>query len=89
MSFLNLIKRIFFPSKSDNNLFLYVYVEDDGSVRELYDDEKDYLKSDFDYADSGRPYIKSKYSQLTPDQRISGFIKRSKVPKEISIKLSK
>lgn len=66
--------------------FPYVYVEKDGSVRELHEDEKEYLLEEFSPMDSGRPYIKSSYRQLTPDKQIHGFLRRRDVPRKIKIK---
>lgn len=65
--------------------FPYVYVERDGSVRELHEDEKEYLQEEFSPMDSGRPYIKYSYRQLTPDKKIHGFLRRRDVPRRISI----
>lgn len=84
---MNLLKKLFSNNITKDNLFKYVYVELDGSVRELYQDEKDYLLEEFHPSDGGRPYIKRNYNQLTPDNKIDGFLERRKVPKEISIKL--
>lgn len=58
----------------------FVFVNDDGTVRELLPNEIDYLNRNFDPADSGRPYIKSSYRSRTPDGRVSGFLPRSSVP---------
>lgn len=66
--------------------FRYVYVEDDGSVREVSKEDKDYLTQQFHPTDGARPYIKSSYKQRTPDGRLSGFIDRHKVPKKINIR---
>lgn len=84
---MNLFTKLFSKKANENNLFKYVYVELDGSVRELFQDEKEYLTQIFHPNDGGRPYIKSNYSQLTPEDNICGFLERSKVPKEINIKL--
>lgn len=84
---MNFLKKLFSNNVAKDNLFKYVYVELDGSVRELYQDEKDYLLEDFHPNDGGRPYIKNNYNQLTPDNKIDGFLERRKVPKEISVKL--
>jgi hypothetical protein len=59
----------------------YVYINDDGSVRELTPEEANYLSMDFHPADGARPYIKFRYQSLTPDGRISGFLRRSQVPR--------
>lgn len=65
--------------------FEYVYVENDGIVRELDNQEIEYLQTEFEPTDGARPYIKSSYNQLTPDNKISGYIERNKVPKDIEI----
>ena len=71
--------------KSDKEKFEFIYVENDGTVRELDNDEIDYLQTEFEPTDGARPYIKSSYEQLTPDKKILGFLHRSKVPKEMEI----
>ncbi len=65
--------------------FRYVHVEVDGSVRELSKDEQGYLLENFDPSDSARPYIKQNYWQRTPDNKIHGFLERSRVPWWIKI----
>lgn len=45
----------------------YVYIEDDGSVRELAADEIEYLDTEFLPNDGARPYVKGRYSDRTPD----------------------
>lgn len=58
----------------------FVYVSIDGTIRELTNDEIEYLSEDFHPNDGARPYIKSSYEQLTPDNRISGFLLRKNIP---------
>ena len=65
--------------------FEYVYVENDGTVRELDIEEIGYLQTEFEPTDGARPYVKSSYEQLTPDNKIMGFLHRSKVPENIEI----
>jgi|SRR6185437_14243314 len=65
--------------------FRYVYVNLDGSARELTAEEREYLSETFSGGDGGRPYIKFKYESLTPDGRISGFLERRQVPAKIEI----
>ena len=65
----------------------YVYVNLDGSVRELTEDEQDYLSEEFHPLDGARPYIKQFYYQLTPDHKIHGFLRRDAVPPHIAIGL--
>jgi hypothetical protein len=63
----------------------FVYVDEDGTARELTADERDYLNTKFDPFDSGRPYIKYSYKQLTPDGKISGFLLKSSLPRGFNI----
>lgn len=78
--------RYFAPLRKQEEGFPYVSVESDGSVRELYEDEIEYLSTEFDPGDGARPYIKSRYGELTPDGKIHGYIRRRRVPFWIKIK---
>lgn len=66
--------------------FDFVYVEDDGSARALDVEERAYLQTEFKGGDGGRPYIKSNYEAVTPDNRLSGFLLRRQLPQEIRVK---
>lgn len=77
-----------FPMRLPSRGFIYVYVELNGTVRELDSNEQDYLQEEFHPNDGARPYIKSNYWQKTPDGKIHGFLKRIRVPWWISIKPS-
>lgn len=77
--------RDFIPLRPEESGFEYVYVNEDGTVSELNDEDVEYLKTEFSPADCARPYIKSRYKQLTPDKKISGFILRKRVPKGMEI----
>ena len=70
------------PKKSG---FRYVYVNLDGSARELTADEQDYLNTPFYGGDGARPYIKFRYESLTPDGRIVGYLERRQLPAKIKI----
>ena len=58
----------------------YVYVNEDGTMRELTSDEAEYLATLFHPADGARPYVKEDYTSLTPAKKISGFLLRAKLP---------
>jgi hypothetical protein len=73
------------PLETKKEEFEYVYVENDGTVRELDNEEIEYLKTEFKPSDGARPYIKRSYNQLTPSNKILGFILRNKVPNDIKI----
>lgn len=66
----------------------YVYVESDGSVRELNDQEKEYLETKFSPRDKKKPFVKYKYKSPNPDNEMNGFLMRKKVPVNIKIKSS-
>lgn len=78
--------RHIYALRSKGKSFEFVYVENDGVVRELDEEERAYLSEKFYPTDGNRPYIKTRYRQLTPNGKISGFIRRVKVPKRIEIK---
>lgn len=77
--------RFFVPLRPKEPGFEYVYVNEDGTVSELNEEDVEYLETEFSPADGARPYIKSRYNQRTPDNKISGFILRRRVPKRIQI----
>jgi len=60
--------------------FPYVWVDDDGSARELNADERKYLRTPFDPRDGARPYVKSNYRARTPDGRLRGYLRRNQLP---------
>ena len=66
--------------------FHYVYVNQDGSVRELSPRECAYLSTVFHGADGGRPYIKSYYESKNRWGSRSGYILRRDVPRRLVIR---
>ena len=69
----------------EENLCEFVYVNLDGTIRELTKDEMEYLSEEFHPNDGDRPYIKTSYKQLTPDNKIWGFLKRNEIPEGFSV----
>lgn len=65
--------------------YKFVYINQNGSARELTDDEQAYLETDFRGDDGGRPYVKFSYGCKDGWGSISGFIERRKVPAKIRI----
>lgn len=65
--------------------FKFVYVNQDGSARELSPGEQAYLSEEFSGGDGGRPYIKSNYESRNGWGSLSGFIERRKVPARVKI----
>ncbi len=58
----------------------YVYVNADGTARELHADERQYLETEFTGGDGAMPYIKSSYEARDGWGEISGYLKRSQLP---------
>lgn len=63
----------------------FVYINQDGSARELTESERVYLETDFEGGDSGRPYVKSSYESKDGWGSISGFMERRQVPTGVVI----
>jgi hypothetical protein len=57
-----------------------IYINVDGSARELTDDEKTYVDMHHHLADGNRPYIKSSFDARNGWDRISGFLRRKYLP---------
>jgi hypothetical protein len=66
--------------------FPFVYIEEDGTARELAPDEREYLSTEFHPADGGRPYVKSRYRERTPDGRLAGFLPRVFLPARTTVR---
>lgn len=60
--------------------YAYVYVNADGSVREVHPHERDYLEAPFDPRDGARPYVKTTYDSKDGWGAITGFCPRSAIP---------
>jgi hypothetical protein len=77
--------RYFIPLRKKEPGFEYVYVEDDGTVREVSEDDQNYLNTHFHPGDGARPYIKTQYKSRNGWGNISGFISRRRVPRRLPI----
>ncbi|HEY8993841.1 MAG TPA: hypothetical protein VIM71_04095 [Lacunisphaera sp.] len=73
------------PRRGHEVGFKFVYVNQDGSVREVSPGEQAYLSEKFSGGDSGRPYIKSAYESMDGWGSQSGFIERRRVPASVQI----
>ena len=76
---------MFVPRHGNEPGFKFVYVNQDGSARELSPGEQAYLSEQFSGGDSGRPYTKSNYKSSDGWGSQSGFIERRRVPSRITI----
>lgn len=73
-------------NKGDQELgYGLVYVNQDGSMRELSPKEQAYTSEEFENYDSGRPYIKSNYKSVDGWGSQSGFMERRRVPKGLVV----
>jgi hypothetical protein len=61
----------------------YIYVEDDGTYREIDEEERKYLEERFHPCDGARPYTKFGLYSLTPDGKIGGYLERTKLPRDL------
>jgi len=80
-SYLRPPKRAAMPNASG----VLVYINDDGSARELTETDKKYVDTEFSPFDGARPYIKSHYSLRTASGEIRGYLLRTEVPEGVPI----
>jgi hypothetical protein len=64
----------------DAELFPYIYVNVDGTARDLHSSERQYLQSDFCPGDGAAPYIKGSYSERNGWGELAGYLERSQLP---------
>jgi hypothetical protein len=65
--------------------FDYVYVDDDGSARELNAEEDEFVTTALLPDDEVHFYIKPRYESLSPDGRLRGYLRRNQLPRKISV----
>ena len=58
----------------------YVYVNADGTARELHASERAYLETEFQGGDGNMPYIKDSYEERDGWGELNGYLERSKLP---------
>jgi hypothetical protein len=58
----------------------YVYVNADGTARELHPNERQYLESEFRPGDGAAPYVKSSYAERDGWGDLTGYLARSSLP---------
>ncbi len=68
------------PTEALQEPYAYVFVNKDGSVRELRSEERKFLETPFSPFDGGRPYTKDDYESKNGWGEIEGFCLRSKIP---------
>lgn len=75
----------FRPRRGREAGFRFVYVNQDGTVREVSPGEQAYLSQEFSGDDGGRPYIKSRFESADGWGSQAGFIDRRYGPARIAI----
>jgi hypothetical protein len=65
--------------------YAYVYVNADGTARELHSNERQYLETEFLPGDGAAPSVKDSYAERNGWGEIKGYLERSKIPKDTLI----
>ena len=65
--------------------FDYVYVDDNGNVRELNSVEEEFVTTAIFPDEDADRYIKYRYESLTTDGRMRGYLRRRQLPAQIHI----
>jgi hypothetical protein len=73
------------PADANKIPYPWVWVNEDGSVRELHSAEKEYLETPYHPCDGGRPYTKLTYDSQDGWGGIGGFCLRTAIPKRLPI----
>ena len=73
------------PTVMPNASRVLVYIDHEGSARELTEAEKTYVDTEFSPFDGARPYVKSNYEQRNGWGELSGYLPREKVPEALPI----
>jgi hypothetical protein len=58
----------------------YIYVNADGTARELHPNERQYLESEFRPGDGAAPYVKCSCSERNGWGDLTGYLERSNLP---------
>jgi hypothetical protein len=66
-------------------LYPYVFVTDEGTVRELHASEKQQLETPFRPCDAARPYVKATYDERNEWGSFRGYCRRAVVPRRLAI----
>ena len=65
--------------------FPMIYVNHDGTAREVSPEERVYLTATYAPGDGNRPYVKETYGTLTPDGFQWGFMHRARLPADVTV----
>jgi hypothetical protein len=62
-----------------------IWINEDGSARELTEADKAYVDTNFSPFDGARPYVKAQYAQLNGWGRLNGYLSRTDLPEGVPI----
>lgn len=74
------------PRRRTQTGFPLVYVNLDGSVRELSEGEREYVSRTFVVGDGARPWIKPTYRSLDGWGNSAGYLERRRLPSRIVVR---
>lgn len=66
----------------------YVFVEENGSVRELHTRERSFFETPMEPTDGSMPYIKNFYNYRNRFGVFSGYCLRTKIPSHLVIQIA-
>lgn len=73
------------PDDAKEVPYPFVYVNDDGTARELHAAERAYLETEFHGADGARPYIKTSYDKRDGWKSVAGYMLRRLLPAGLAV----
>ena len=62
-----------------------IWIEEDGSARELTDAEKRHVDAEYSPFDGARPYVKTRHDQVNTLGDLSGYLQRTALPSGVSV----
>ena len=63
----------------------YIYVNDDGTARELHVGERAYLETEFKGGDGAMPYVKDRYEERNGWGELNGYLARASLPADTPV----
>jgi len=75
----------YYHAMPDADLYPYIYVNADGTAREVHAGERTYLETEFQGGDGAMPYIKDTYDERNGWGDLNGYLKRAQLPAGIPI----
>lgn len=60
--------------------YAYVYINADGTARELHAGERAYLETEFTGGDGAMPYVKNSYDERNGWGELNGYLERASLP---------